>query len=269
MVNVKNPRKGRRIVRKRAPRAVKKSNVSTAVKQYVKRTLGAAIENKSVSVTASSEFGSILESPDMNVYPMMPYVGYLTIPQGVTQGTRTGNQIKVRRVMLNYVLHPLKYDVTTNLTPQPLEILMYLGRMRRTKGEIPFSPDFSNLYQLGGTSTAPTGTIIDTCFDINNDFWEVKKSWSHKLGYSNYDGTGTSGTFQRFANNDYKLSVVRKLDITKLCPASVRFDDSNTATQGNNLFFFYQAVSANGNGLSSTQQVAKINFYLTITYEDA
>lgn len=262
----------KRIIRKPRvykKRVVKKAKVSVAVKKYVKRALGSVIENKTVAVTASSEFGSINESPDMNVYPMLPYTGYLTIPQGVTQGTRTGNQVKIRRVMLNYVLHPLRYDATTNITPQPLEVLLYLGTIKRAKGEIPFAPDFSNLFQLGGTSTAPTGTISDICFDINKDFWDIKKSWSHKLGYSDYDGAGTNSNFQRYANNDYKLSYVRKLDITKLCPSSIKFDDSNSVTQGNNLFFFYQAVSANGNGLASTQQVAKINFYLTITYEDA
>lgn len=263
-------RKKRIIRKKRVVRKTSKpKSVSVAVKKYVKKALAVNIENKSIAVTASTSFGNILESPDMNVYPMMPYTGYLTIPQGVTQGTRTGNQVKIRRVMLNYALFPLKYDAVTNITPQPIEVLMYLGTIKRAKGEIPFAPDFSNLFQLGGTSTAPTGTLIDTCFDINKDFWDIKKSWRHKIGYSNYDGTGTSGTFQRFANNDFKLSVIRKMDITKMCPASLKFDDSNTTTQGNNLFLFYQAVSANGNSLAATQQLAQLNFFLTITYEDA
>lgn len=264
-------RKKRMIRKKRIVKSkIRKSkSVSIAVKKYVKKALGNAIENKSVAVSGSNEFGSIAEQSDMNVYPMMPYTGYITIPQGVTQGTRTGNQVKVRRVTLNYALHPLQYNATTNPTPQPIEVLMYLGNIKRAKGDIPAPPDFSNLFQLGGTSTAPTGTIIDTCFEINKDFWDIKKAWSHKLGYANYDGTGTSGNFQRYANNDFKLSVVRRLDITKLCPANLKFDDSNTTVQGNNLFLFYQAVSANGNSLSATQQVAKINYFITITYEDA
>jgi len=53
---------------------------------------------------------------------MLPYTGYGTIPQGVTQGTRIGNTVKVKKLMLSYVLRPTSYNATFNAFPQPVEV---------------------------------------------------------------------------------------------------------------------------------------------------
>lgn len=118
----------RKTLRKKSVRGGRKSSaVSSAVKTYVKRTLHSAIENKCVQINAGSNFGNVFESPDLNAYPMCPLTAFWTIPQGVGQGGRIGNVIKIRKVRLNYILRPTPYDALVNPAPQPSEIQMFLG----------------------------------------------------------------------------------------------------------------------------------------------
>lgn len=250
----------------------KKPIVSKTVKNYVKREFARQVENKTITSTLTQfAFGNIVESPDMNMYPILPYAGFLTLPAGVTQGTRVGNQCKVKSVMLNYVINPLQYNATTNLNPQPLIIMCFLGSVKATRGILPSSTDLTFLYQLGGTSVQPSGTTSDLLFDINTDYWDIKKKWTHKIGYANNAGTGNSAANQSFANNDFKYSVVRKMNITRYCDKVMKFNDSSPTHQGRNLFFFYQAVSATGIllGSAATNQSANMNHFINIVYEDA
>lgn len=170
-------------LRKRPRANKKKPTVSLAVKKYVKSTMSRNIEDKCVQVNAGASFGNILESPDMNMYPMLPYLGYMSIPQGVTQGTRIGNQVKVKKLMLNYVLRPTPYDAVFNPSTVPFHVNMFLGYVNDVPGLIPTNTDLASLFQSGASSIAPVGTLRDLISVINTDYWTIKKRWSHKLGF--------------------------------------------------------------------------------------
>lgn len=247
----------------------RKSGVSLAVKKYVSRTIHRDQENKQTNIQTSDNFGSITENSAMNMYPVMPYIGYSTISQGVTQNTRIGNEIKIRKVMLKYVIYPNAYNVTTNTSPIPMEIDMFLGYVKQTPGYIPQAIDIQSLFQSGSTSFTPTGNLTDLIAQPNNDYWCIKKRWGHKVGFSTATGTGSVAGHQYFANNDFKYNVVRKMDITKFCPKTLKFNDSLNTLQGKGLFFFYQAVRADGLGWASTQLPAHIDYWIDTIYEDA
>jgi len=234
----------------------------------VKRTIHSQIENKTQSQREQLSFGSANESPDLNAFPITPYVGGLTILQGTAQNNRIGNTIKTRRVMLNYVLRPQIQDALTNPVPQPVIVQMFLGRVKQYKGIAPTVTDMNFLFQLGNTSTAPTGTLLDLVYVINTDDWDIKKQWTHKLGFQNYSAT-TQPQWANFTNTDYKLNYIRKLDVTKYCPATIKFDDNSATNNGNGLFFFFQAVKAVGDTSSATTLLAHIDYFITYEYEDA
>jgi len=259
----KAPQRRRRI--RKAPKA---KPVSVAVKKYVARTLSRTIETKSTSVETETNFGSRVSNQTMNARPIMPYTGYLTIPQGVTQGTRIGNICKVKKVSLNYVLIPLPYNLSTNPNAIPSHVIMYLGRVKQYKGILPEAADVSLLYQLGATTIAPSGTLSDLMFNINTDNWDIKKRWTHKLGSANNQGTGGLASSQYYANNDFSQNIVRRMDITKMCPAMMRFNDSLSTQALDNLFFMFQAVPANG-GSTGQYITCNIRYFITIDYEDA
>lgn len=254
---------------KRVVRRTKRPTVSQAVKKYVKRTINANTENKGVNINSGANFGTVLESTDMNMYPMLPYTGLWTIGQGITAASRIGNQIKIRKVMLNYVLRPTPYDAISNLTTIPQEVDMFLGYTKQLPGLQPVAGDLAALFQSGSSSTGPVGSLRDLVSTVNTDYWHISKRWRHKIGYAASTGTGGNAGNQFFSNNDFKLNVVNKLDITKFCPKTVTFNDGNNTPQGRNLFFFYQSIRADGQVGGATQLPCNIEFWIDFRYEDA
>lgn len=249
----------------------KRSSVSTKIKKYVKREIHKNIEDKHVSINQQVAFGNVTESPDLNVYPVMPYPGYTNIPQSVLVSGRIGNSIKIRKVMLNYTLVSLPYDATTNAIPQPIICQFFLGNVRNSRGVIPsvVAGDFNQIVDVGSTSSALAGNLQDLACEFNKDYWDMKKVWTHKLGYAAYQGTGNEPNAQFRANNDYKLNHIKKLNITKYCPKIVKFNDGTNQQQGSNLFFMFQCVASGGGILGSTILPARINYWIHIHFEDA
>lgn len=248
----------------------KSSAVSSAVKTYVKRTLHTNIENKCVQVNPGPVgFGNVLESPDFGAFPMAPLSLYWSIAQGVGQGNRVGNTIRIRKTYLNYVLRPLGYDVTTNPSPQPVEVRLMLGYVKNTPCFAPISGDINQLFQSGNSAIAPVGNLKDIISVYNKDYWVIKKSWTHKLGFANYGGTGTNPSFQSHSNNDFKLNHVARIDITKMMPKTCVFNDTSATTNTKNLFFMQYAVHSSGSTSGATVLTATIDYWVDFHYEDA
>jgi len=268
MYRKRNYRKRAPLRKARAPRA-KKTTISTAVKNYVKRSIHTAAENKSVQINGGYSFAGVASDPDLNAYPMCPLSAFWSIGQGVGAGSRIGNDIKVRKVMLNYVLRPLPYDAITNPFPQPQEVMLMLGYVKNTPSFAPIAGDINGLFQSGNTTTGPIGTLRDIVAVVNTDYWVIKKKWTHKLGYANYGGTGTLPAQQSFANNDFKLNHVRRMDITKFIPKTVNFNDTNVTVNTRSLFFMQEAVPCNGSAFAAGQLTANIEFWIDFHYEDS
>lgn len=246
-----------------------KKRVAQSTKEYIKRVLDARIEKKQICIEQSQSFGTILESADMNMFPMCPYTGLFSIPIGTTDGTRIGNQIRVRKVTLRYVLRSMPYLAGTNDNPQPVYVQFYLGHVKSAPGALPTALELSTLYQSGSSSYAPVGDLSDLVSVVNDDYWNVKKTWVEKLGTASFTPPGGLATYGYFANNDFQLSVLRSMDITKLCPKVITFNDASGTQQGPNLFLFYQAIATTGGSLPSTQRPAGIDYWIDFEYEDA
>lgn len=247
----------------------KSSAVSSSVKSYVKKAISMNIENKCVQINGGSSFGNVRESPDFNVYPMCPLSGYWTVGQGVGQGSRIGNIIKTKKVYLNYVIRPNPYDVTVNPSCRPCEVQLMLGYVKNTPCFAPVPGDIDVLFNNGSSTVAPVGTLKDLISVVNTDYWTIKKRWTHKIGYSSAEGTGGNVANQFFANNDFKLNVVRRMDITKYVPVTHAFNDGSQTTNTRGLFLMYYAVAADNFNFTATQLPANIEFWVDFHYEDA
>jgi len=263
--------KSRKAYRKRSARKPRKrvTMVSAAVKKYVKRTIHTNIENKCVQINGGNSFGNVLESPDFNAFPMCPQSGYWGISQGVLQGNRISNQIKTRRAYLSYVLRPVAYNAITNPNPIPCEVQLMLGYVKNTPSFPPAAVDITQLFQSGSSVAAPVGSLRDIISVINKDFWVIKKRWTHKIGYASATGTGALASAQFHANNDFKYNVVKRIDITKMMPATFIFNDAGISAISKNLYFMYYAVSADGSILGAQFLPANIEFWLDYHFEDA
>jgi len=248
----------------------KKTKVSVAVKKYVNRMIHVDQENKVANFNpAVVKIGSVANSTNLYMRPLLPYPSYNTISQGIGAGQRIGNEIKIRKAVLRYVLRPNPYNVDSNPFPAPVQVDMFLGRTRLCPGDQPISGDFVNLFQNGNSSIGPVGSLNDLIANPNGDYFTIKKRWSHKIGYNDYYGSGSIATQQYFANNDFKMNVIKKLNITKMMPKTIKFNDGTNTVQGPGLFLWYQCVSASGAVNGSTVLPAHLSFWLDIQYEDA
>jgi len=261
--------KNKKYSKKRYSRKTKKPTVTTNIKRYVKKQIHKNIENKMQNVNFSEDFGNFLQSTSMHSYPITPYTGYLQIGHGVLQNNRVGNQIRTAKVMLNYVLRPNPYSALNNAGPAPVEIEMFLGYLKQFPSTLPTPGDFNNFYQVGNTSVAPTGNLNDLASSVNKDYFVIKKQWRHKIGYANNAGTGSNVAYQTFANNDFKLNIVKKLNITQHVPKLIQFNDASPTATSRGLFFWYQGVSSAGNILANTQTPVHIDFWIDFSFEDA
>jgi len=246
----------------------KNESVSLAVKRYVNRTIHTKAENKQINTQNLFSFGNAVANPSMYCFPITPYAGYGQITQGVQSSQRIGNEVKIRKVLFKYILRPNAYNVDSNPFPAPVEVELFLGHTRVCPSEQPVAADFNVLFQSGASSFGPGGGLSDIVSAVNTDYWVVKKRWRHKIGYAGYNGSGAIASAQYFNNNDFKLNVIKKLDITKYCPKTLKFNDGNNTTTSRGLFLWLQAMSASGGTNSSTTLPAAITYWVDIIYED-
>lgn len=255
-----------RIFRKKVPR----KSVSLAVKKYVKSTIHRQIENKSYQVGWSQDLGGYASSATLFAYPMTPYTGGMNITQGVTQSTRIGNQIKLRKLRFNFVLSSRTYNVANNPSPQPCEIEMMFCSLKPANGELPTAVDIQNLYQLNASSIAPSGFIYDFTQKVNTDLFHIYKRMRFKLGYSAAGGTGVNANAQSFANNDFKLNVVRNLDLTKYAPKTITYNDNASSPTSRCLFVLINVLpTIGGTAFAAGVFPARIDSTVYCDYEDA
>lgn len=269
MATVKTRFSKRSKARKMRPYKKRSTKVSSKVKRYVKREINRNVEDKIVSINQTFGFGNIAESPDLNLYPVLPYSGYTSISQGVTQGTRIGNRCKVKKVLLKYVLYPANYDAVTNPNPQNCDVQIFLLRLKASPSVLPTSTQLQGLVQLGATSTSLSGNLSDIAINSwNRDAFFVK-TFVHKVGFAQYAGTGGEANAQYRSNNDYKMNVIRKHDITRLVASEMVFDDNGTTHLRKNIFFGMQAVGASGGTFGATTIPMRIQYWIDIIYTDA
>lgn len=269
MVYVKRKRtKGlkRRIVRKKAPTKM----VSKAVKSYVSKAIHRNIENKSYQVGYSADLGSYNSNNILYATALTPYVGGLSVTQGVTQSTRIGNQIKLRKLRFNFVLSARTYNAGNNPSPQPCDIEMMICSLKSASGEMPTNIDIANLYQLNASSIPPSGFIYDMTQKVNTDLFHVYKRMRFKVGYSTAGGTGINAGAQSFANNDYKLNIIRNLDITKYAPKTITYNDNSQTPTSRCLFVLFNVMpTVGGSTFAAGVYPVRIDSTIFIDYEDA
>jgi len=247
----------------------KRRSVSAGVKKYVKTQIHRNIENKCVQINGGYNFGNINESTDFSPYPMAPLNLFWTIPQSISQGGRIGNQIRVRKVLFNYILRPTGYDAVSNPLPQPSEIQLLFGHVKPTPSTIPTPSDVQQIFQSGSGVAAPVGSLRDIISVVNKDYWVIKKRITHKIGFSSNSGTGGNANVAFNANNDFKMNVKKTINITKMLPKTITFNDGGNSTTTKNLFMMTNAVAAMGGVYSATNLPANIEFWIDFHYEDA
>ena len=256
--------------KKRRVAGGRKSSVSIGIKKYVKKAIHSQIENKRIEYSRTFSFGGNTTTySNLSVSTLTPSSVSYNMSQGTGQADRIGNKIRIINAVLRYILLPISYDLVGNPTPKPQEVQILFGNVKGNTRTTPTSGQIAYLFANGNSSTGPTGLLGDVLRPINSDFWVIKKRIQHKVGYAVSDGTGGSAGSQYQSNNDFPINVVRSLNVTKMMPKQIVWNESDTNPTTAGLYMMIQAVNADNTSQLADTAPSAMTFWLDITYEDA
>lgn len=268
----------RKTYRRKAPKkAYKRKSYApkrkASIKAVVKREIARNTENKTRQhyVEDYLLFGSGSTSQlDASIFPVTPFSGELQIDQGVGNGARIGNQIKTKRLTLKGTIVPLGFSGGTNPTPSPIQVKMWLFYDRREPTDIPTPAVLANFFQDNNAASTFKNDLVDLWAPVNTDRYRVLATRTFKLGAAIYDVTaGGAASQQYYANNDFKLNANFSIDLTKMVPNTVKFDDNNSDPTTRGLYCMCQVVRADGGIVTAGWTMARMSYMLNYTYEDA
>lgn len=257
--------------RKYAKKRTFKKRRTGGVKAIVRREISRNNENKSFQVyiqahdirTANSTSPAFTDS----IFPVSPSAGALTVFQGITAGTRIGNQIKIKSCVFKGIIFPKPWNAVTNPTPRPLEIKLWIFYDKTNPTAVP--DPRNNFFQLGGATVAMQGVLVDNMSPVNTDTYRVLATKSWKVGYGAYEGTGINANQQAYVNNDFKLNQKFSINLTKHLIQTVKYNDNNSVPTTRGLFAMFQASNADGTVIAPGYNTATMSFTLDLKYEDA
>jgi len=275
IMNAKRRNYRKRATKKSTRKTSRRPGVSKSVRTYVKKTIHRMAENKTIgsqlalagNPTNASSNGWVTN----NVYPLAFNDTTMICTQNNSQSGRIGNKVNVRKAVVSYILTPASYNATTNTEPKPIDVRVVIFSLKQEpvigiNGSI---SQFGSFYQNGSGSAGFANNLSDQQQAINRDNFCVYYDKKVKLGYSSMPGTGTNTAYQQFNNNDYKLNVMRKIDVTKYLSKTYGWNDSaNRPHSGKQVYICFIPSSAVGTNIGATQQLFGIWYDMKIDYED-
>lgn len=249
-------------VRKRnAARRARKPAMTFAKK--VKSVIKKMAEHKTIQYsTQANIFGYNAAGQGLLQFQLTPVSGMLNITQGTGQADRIGNQVRVVKATLKYVLSAAPIDATYNVTAVPQDVRFMITSNRQSRV---LSPAVSTFFQNGDSSAAPTSNMQDMIQFVNKDMTTVHKDWRHKVGANNYTATSSD-------NNDYRLNVMKTVDLTKYYPKVLTWNDTSTTISEQSKWLTILMAPANLSVIDTTGtatfKTAFINYIISLTFED-
>lgn len=219
-------------------------------------------ELKQAQYTVDSNLNAISGTSwgNLGVQALSPYGGYTAIAQGTGQGDRIGNRIEIVKSRMTITTCPLPYNVTTNPTPQPQYVFIWLLQV---KNSVAVPTNMNNFFQSGDSSVSGAGTWVDGQREMNSDLVVLKKQLVLKSGYAAAVGTGFQAGPQDFANNDFNLNNDLTIDITPFMPKRIVFNDTGTTPESNTLWLIMETVNADGT--SQAAALLPTHYVLTVS----
>nr|WAE42953.1 MAG: capsid protein [Cressdnaviricota sp.] len=215
--------------------------VSQTLKRYVKKTVrantplkkdwnnGAGILQNALGTTISPYQQSIL--PD--------------VLQGVGEGDRIGDRIKVRSSHIVMNVWARAYNSSTNSLQKEQFVKIWIVKQKQLSQNTTITAsDLNKFFQLGSSSTGMSNSLADITRDVNDNLFTVKYQRTYKIGFSALTPSNTVTQSGFIApNNDFKLHHQFKIPVGKYMKKLLHYDDANTYISNDNLFMIMQTVA--------------------------
>jgi len=198
--------------RERALQAIRGNKI---IKQYVKKQLDKAIENKTINEKEYDH--SVIEKQLLGGTGHFYYS--LSSLYNMTQGTgefqRIGNSITNKKTILRFLIHPQIMQAPYNDSSIIFNQFTYQGYftmalIKMRDGSTPPS-GLTSFLQNGNSAITPSGKVYDLLYSPNTDLYKVYWKKTYKLGpsapaYQNPHNGDSIPAYMHF-NNDFKLTA--------------------------------------------------------------
>jgi len=248
-------------------RSVIKREVTQELSRAVE-TKGAQVRNLDIVLRGASDAAYWQNNIISLGFDSASSNGGIPINQGVTENTRVGDRVAVKKLMFKGSIYPLAYNATTNQGPTPttLKVWFYYDKTDPTAAQ---GAAFTDFFRYNNANTGFLNDLADLWMPINTDKYEIVKTHTWKVGNSNYEvGAGANAPSAYFANNDYLLQNNFSFDLTKFYPKIVKWDGNQTPPLTRRLFAFFMPFNANGTPILSGTWPVGMSYVNMIEYTD-
>ena len=179
---------------------------------------------------------------------------FSNVTQGVTDGTRIGTKIFVKKAVLNLNIMTNQANLITG--PIPSIVTIFIGYQKGQRSVQPGSTELAGIFNDGPSSDGMTGLTLDLLRTINYNRFTVKR-YDFKIGVSE-SGNG------QYSNNDFPMYVNRKISLPLLL-GNVLYSNDQFNNYNKSLWMFCQWTNVDS---SPSTNPPILNWYVDGLYTD-
>lgn len=263
--------------RRKASKLKASPGVTVAVKNYVKRAIGRDAETKMVTAQFVRPVAPFFSTTDLSVQPLGPLAngvvpGGLHIYNGTGFTERIGNTVRVKQLLVKYTMYPLPQNGTTNVTPTPQDVKVWIGFLRGNRTEIPTVAHFNDFFYVNNQIQSPQSSVLDMTNPVNAQLFTIRRTFRHKIGCAiqieNPNDPNIPIAHSLYSNNDYKYNVSRTVDCTKYINKVIKWSESQGPCD-TGLYMWFEAVPPDGTQGVVNAYPIEVSGTITLMYEDA
>lgn len=252
----------------------RKAKLSPGVRKAVQSIIVRNMEMKTQQYNSRNVLTQIGTAAwtNSNVYSLTPGTNGAQISQGTGQGDRIGNKIKIRKVLLSFIITPSVYNVTVNPTPTPQDIMVTIFKIKSAPGVFPTAQTtLTNYTQSGDSAASLVGSLTDCIGQVNKDQYTELYRGIYKVGYQAFVATpGGAVANSYWASNDYKLNkLVNSWDVTKYVTKNVDYPDTSTTPQSDYVFIMFNPCNCDGTAAVVNNSPDYLSIGINTYYTDA
>lgn len=221
----------------------RKTKVTKRVKRYVKNQIARATENNYAVETLVNQPISTVVGATPTALTLLP-----SLSTGSTRYQRVGNKIKIRKAWVKGSVNLLPYSATTNPTPAPIAVKMWLmsSKAYNDIGAFSGTSAATAFFKGAQAPTGMTGNVLDLFTEIDTENFIVHGSkviTLHTSGGS-YDIPSTIGNAVYDTGKAYGFF---RFNIGRVYK-ELNFNDTSSSSicTNHNLWLVFQPVSLNG-----------------------
>lgn len=258
-----------------APR--RKYTSKKVIKRVVRSVVSRQAEKKSVVYSSTLSLGTLQPTTSslignyIVITPSQSSFGY-TIAKGTDDNQRIGNQINIKTLRHTFVCIVNPYNATTNTQQRPCYIRFYYFKSKWSPVADVATGNVcgtnANFFDNSSSDTGFSGALMDLTRKIQSQNYTYLCHRTFKIGNSQPPAAMATSSIQaNQTSNDFKMSMIGKVNLARFCKSKFTFNDANQVMNPW-IHCLMQVMAADGSVISTTQSQVSIQSQIYCEYTD-